>query len=152
MIEGAESQFRVAHILCGKNVSTCRRLGVKGYPTLTVLDKDHAYDYQGRLVIKDLISFVEKKMYLEKSRPRRIDVETTPWENLLRFKTAFSLSCWHAVIILFDKVGLGDLPDETKLHISIVSAIFPLVLLVILLIYDRMQIEKEKGKSKVKVN
>ena len=124
--------------MCGKNYATCRRLGVKGYPTLTVLDESHAYDYQGKLQVEDLIDFVDKKMYKEKSRPRRLDVETTPWENLVRFKTMFALSIWHAVLFLFDKAGLGYLPEDLKFNISIATAILPIIILLVLLVYDKI--------------
>ena len=37
--------FRVAHIICPKSIVVCNRLGIVGFPTLSVLDGAYIYDY-----------------------------------------------------------------------------------------------------------
>ena len=61
-------------MFCPRSYDVCQRLGVKGYPTLAVLDDHFVYDYggKGRLAVKDLTNFVKEKQYLQLSKPRHI--------------------------------------------------------------------------------
>lgn len=66
--------IHIAYMFCPRSYDICQRLGVKGYPTLSVLDDHFVYDYggKGRLSVKDLTNFVKEKKYLELSKPRHI--------------------------------------------------------------------------------
>ena len=53
--------YQIGHVLCPKAHETCYRLGIKGFPTLSVLDGNHIYDYQGKLSVRHLAKFVNDK-------------------------------------------------------------------------------------------
>ena len=40
-----ETSFNIAYLFCPRAFDTCNRLGVKGYPTLSVLDGNYIYDF-----------------------------------------------------------------------------------------------------------
>ena len=60
----------------------CHRMGVNGFPTLSVLDGAYVYDYQGALTVEALTSFVNNKEYLERAKKRPLLHEFTWRENL----------------------------------------------------------------------
>ena len=59
-----QTDFKIAYLFCPRAFDTCNRLGVKGYPTLSVLDGNHVYDYQGLLEVHEMTKFVKEKEYL----------------------------------------------------------------------------------------
>ena len=102
----------MAHINCGKAQSVCHRLNIRGFPTISVLEGARIYDYQGRLTIEGLSNFVSDKMYLERSKPRRIMHVRSPYENLVEALTEISLKCRAFSMLLFNFIGLGHLEEE----------------------------------------
>ena len=57
------SVFKLAHVLCPKSMEVCHRLGVRGFPTISVLEGDRVYDYQGKMNVNNLSKFVSNKVY-----------------------------------------------------------------------------------------
>ena len=106
------SEFKLAHIQCGKAHSVCHRLGIKGFPTISVLEGSKIYDYQGRLTVDGLSKFVTSKKYLNKSKARRIRHVQSPYENLVNALTEMSLKCRAFTMLLFKFIGLGHLEEE----------------------------------------
>lgn len=76
------NDFKVARINCARSQSVCHRLGVSGFPTLSIVSGEAIYDYQGALSVESLNSFVTQKQYERISRPRKILHERSPFENL----------------------------------------------------------------------
>ena len=77
-----QKDFKIAYLFCPRAFDTCNRLGVKGYPTLSVLDGNHVYDYQGLLEVHEMTKFVKEKEYLTQSKQRFLLHVTDPYENL----------------------------------------------------------------------
>ena len=66
---------------CARFYNVCHRLAIGGI-TLSVLDGDSIFDYQGPLSIEALYDFVDKKAYLRSSRARKIWHVRSAIENL----------------------------------------------------------------------
>ena len=67
-----EENISVAYLFCPRAYDICQRLGIRGYPTLSVLDGNYVYDYQGKLNVRDMTQFVKEKKYKELSKARHI--------------------------------------------------------------------------------
>ena len=39
------SVFKLAHVICPRSMDVCNRLGIRGYPTISVLDGKSIYDF-----------------------------------------------------------------------------------------------------------
>mmetsp|Transcript_19879 Transcript_19879/g.26827 ORF Transcript_19879/g.26827 Transcript_19879/m.26827 type:complete len:97 (+) Transcript_19879:357-647(+) len=92
-------------------MQVCNRLKIRGFPTISVLDGERVYDYQGKLTVGDLSKFISDKEYLEKSRPRRISHLTSPWENLVNALAETKQKMLTFTMLLFQVVGLGHLDE-----------------------------------------
>jgi len=78
----AGNNYRVARLNCATSINICHRLGITGFPTLSVLSKNAIYDYQGLLTIESLNDFVINKEYAISGRARNIWHERSAVENL----------------------------------------------------------------------
>ena len=117
-------------------MTVCNRLSIRGFPTITVLDGERAYDYQGRLNVQDLSQFITEKQYLRKSKPRRIWHVTSAWENLQNAFLTTKLKLRAFTMLVFRAVGLGHLEEDFVVQVAYVCALTPLLLFLIALVVD----------------
>ena len=106
------AEFKMARVLCPKAHSVCHRLGVKGFPTISVLEGGKVYDYQGKMRVGDLSRFITGKEYLTKSKARRISHVRSPLENLFQAATTTKLKMRLMTMFLFKAFGMGHLDEE----------------------------------------
>ena len=106
------SVFKLAHVVCPKSITVCNRLGIRGYPTISVLDGNAIYDYQGKLTVSGLASFIKNKTYLVKSKARKISHVTSPYENVANALTIANLKVRAFTMLLFRAAGLGHLEED----------------------------------------
>ena len=74
--------YTVAHLNCARATNICHRLGVTGFPTLSVLTGNAVYDYQGPLTVEALNDYIVNKEYKKSARARNIWHERSAVENL----------------------------------------------------------------------
>ena len=141
------AEFKLAHVLCPKSNEVCHRLGIRGFPTISVLDGDRVYDYQGKLTVANLSKFVTNKVYKEKSRPRLIRHVTSPWENFSIAVKEMNLKMRAFAMLMFRAFGLGHLEEEFVIQVVMMAAIVPMVLLMIALAIERRIIENKKKEA-----
>ena len=106
------SEFMLARITCGRAITVCHRLGIRGFPTISVLQNGRIYDYQGRLTVDKLAEFVTSKQFLTKSKARNIMHVQSAYENLENALYEVNLKCRAFSMLLFSLVGLGHLEEE----------------------------------------
>lgn len=139
--------FKIAHLNCGKAHAVCHRLGIKGFPTISVLEGEKIYDYQGRLTVDGLSSFITKKIYLERSKPRRIMHVRTPYENLAEALHEMTLKCRAFTMLLFKFFGLGHLDEEFVIQTVYMMALAPFILFLIALVVERRQLQTQRENT-----
>ena len=122
------SVFKLGHVVCGRATAVCHRLGIKGWPTISVLAGSKIYDYQGKLNVEALSNFITEKTYLEKSKARQIHHVMSAWENFANAMTVTNLKCRGFTMILFKAIGLGHLEEEFVIKVVYMMAIIPMVL------------------------
>ena len=135
------SEFKMARVVCPKAHSVCHRLGVKGFPTISVLQGNFVYDYQGKMRVGDLSRFITEKEYLKRSKARRITHVMSPVENLFQAATTARLKMRLMTMYLFKAFGLGHLEEEFVIQLVFVCALAPFVLYLIALVIERRQLQ-----------
>ena len=130
------SEFKLAHVMCPRATAVCFRLGVRGYPTISVLRGSHIYDYQGFLTVEGLSSFILQEEFLSKSKARLISHVTSPAENFLNHISLVNLKLRKMTMIIFAAVGLGHLEEEFAVQVVYVCALTPFLLFLIALVVD----------------
>jgi len=121
----------------------CFRLGVRGYPTISVLEGSKVYDYQGRLTVQDLAGFVTEKQFLAKSKPRQISHVTSPLENLLNLWMEAKLKVWATTLLLLRAIGLGHLEEQFVVQLAYFCAITPFIIFLVALSFERHMLAKQ---------
>ena len=141
------SVFKLAHVSCPKAMQVCNRLSVRGFPTISVLDGERAYDYQGKLTVADLSKFISDKKYLSLSKPRRILHLTSAWENLVNALNTFRLKLRAFTMLLFRLIGLGHLDEDFCVQVIYVVAITPFLIFLIALYVEQRQNKAEAERK-----
>ena len=145
-----DPSFNVAYLFCPRAYDHCQRLGVRGYPTLSVLEKRKVYDYQGKLDVRDMTKFVKEKEYLTRSKARHIMHVTSPWENLEHAIHEFRWTMWVIVHGLFKLAGLEYLGEEVIMRLALFMAITPFLIFLMLILNDARELRKQAANKKVK--
>ena len=142
------SVFKLAHVVCPRSMDVCNRLGIRGYPTISVLDGNSIYDYQGKLSVDGLAAFIKSKTYLVKSKARRISHVTSPYENIVNALTIANLKVRAFTMLLFKVVGLGHLEEDFVIQVVYMCALTPFLLLFIALYVDNKAIKEKQEQEK----
>ena len=133
----------------------CHRLGIKGFPTISVLDGDRIYDYQGMLTVHGLSTFITDKIYLEKSKARRISHVTSAVENLFNAMAVAKMKMRAMTMLVFRALGFAHLEEDFVINLVFMCALTPFLLYLIALVIERRNMDKikeevERSKASVR--
>ena len=131
-------------------MNICHRLGITGFPTLSILDGLAIYDYQGPLSLESLNSFAVDKLYKSKSHARRISHEKGFYENLTTALSEQLRVTWGIIMVIFEALGMGHYSDESKLNIVLYAAFTPILLFIGAIIIDTRALAKAEAEKKMK--
>jgi hypothetical protein len=137
---------------CAKSMNICLRLGITGFPTLSILEGAAIYDYQGPLSLESLNTFAVDRLYKKNSRARRISHEKGWHENLTTAVSEHIRVTWGILMVIFEAFGMGHYSEESKLNIVLYTAFTPILLFIGAIIIDyralvKMEAEKKKNKK-----